>query len=134
MWIGILFIWAVTALGLAIVAFLLPGVRVKSLGSLLLAALILGLVNALIRPILWLLTLPLTVLTFGLFALVINALMIWFTAAVVKGFDVDGFGSALLAALLMALLGLLGFALLQWWMIGNVEWIYYEHQGNSYSI
>jgi putative membrane protein len=103
-------------------------------GALLAAALILGLVNAFIRPVLWLLTLPLTVLTFGLFALVINALMIMLTAAMVKGFEVDGFGSALLAALVMALLGLLGFALLEWWLMGDVQWIYFDRRGGVYAI
>jgi putative membrane protein len=131
---GILVIWAVTAVGLGIVTLLLPGVRVKSMSILLAAALILGLVNAFIRPVLWLLTMPLTVLTFGLFALVINALMIMLTAALVKGFEVDGFGSALLAALIMALLGLLGFVLLEWWLMGDVQWIYYEHRGGGYAI
>lgn len=131
---GILFIWAITTVGLGIVTLLLPGVRAKSIGIFLVAALILGLVNAFIRPVLWLLTMPLTVLTFGLFALVINALMIMLTSALVKGFEVDGFGSALLAALIMALLGLLGFALLEWWLIGDVQWIYFEHRGDGYAI
>ena len=131
---GIVFIWVVTALGLGLVTLLLPGVRAKSTGSLLLAAFILALVNAFIRPILWLLTLPLTVLTFGLFALVVNAGMISLTAALVEGFEVDGFGSALLAAIVMALLGLLGFALLEWWMMGDVQWIYIEHGSRGYRI
>ena len=131
---GILVIWAVTAVGLGVVTLLLPGVKAKSIGSLLVAALILGLVNAFIRPLLWLLTLPLTMLTYGLFALVINALMIMLTSALVKGFKVDGFGSALLAALIMALLGLLGFALLQWWLMGDVQWLYFEHRGGAYVI
>src|SRR5210317_1770395 len=87
---GILVIWALTSVALGIVTLLLPGARAKSMGALLAAALLLGLVNAFIRPVLWLLTMPLTVLTFGLFALVINALMIMLTAALVKGFEVDG--------------------------------------------
>ena len=134
MLVGIVFIWVVTALGLGLVTLLLPGMRARSVGSLLLAAFILALVNAFIRPVLWILTLPLTILTFGLFALVINALMIWLTAALVKGFEVDGFGTALLAAVIMALLGLLGFALLEWWMMGDVQWIYFDHRGGEYRI
>lgn len=134
MLMGFVVMWALTAVGLGVVTLLLPGVRTKSMGALLKAALVLGLVNAFIRPVLWLLTLPLTVLTFGLFALVVNAFMIWLTAALVKGFEVDGFGTALLAALIMALLALLGFALLEWWMMGNVQWIYYESHGSGYRI
>ncbi len=124
MLVGILFIWLVTAFGLWIVTLVVPGVTARSTGSLLLAALVLGLVNAFIRPLLWLLTLPLTVLTFGLFALVINAFTLWFTGAVVNGFEVRDFASALLAALVMALLGLAGFILLQWLMMGEVHWMY----------
>ena len=131
MLIGILFIWAVTALGLGIVALLLPGVRAKSIGGLFLAALVLGLMNAFIRPVLWLLPLPLTVMTFGLFALVVNAFTIWLAASLVKGFEVDGFGSALLAALVMAILGLLGFVLLQWLTMGNVQWIFIEQHSRG---
>jgi len=121
---GIQFIWLVTAFGLWVVTLLVPGVRVKSTGGLLLAAMVLGLANAFIRPLLWLLTLPLTVLTFGLFALVVNAFTIRFTAAMVRDFEVRDFASALLAALVMALLGLAGFILLQWLMLGQVHWMY----------
>lgn len=134
MLISILFIWAVTALGLWIVTLLVPGVRAKSVGALLKAALVLGLVNAFIRPVLWLLTLPLTVLTFGLFALVINAFMVKLTAAMVKDFAVEGFGSAFFAALIMSLLGLLGFILFEWIMMGNVSWIYVEHHSSGYAL
>jgi len=123
---SILFIWLITAAGLWIVTRIVPGVRARSTGSLLWAALVLGLVNAFIRPVLWILTLPLTVLTFGLFALVINAFTLWLTAAMVKDFEVDGFGSALLAALVMALLGIVGFILMSWIMMGEVHWIMYR--------
>lgn len=82
---GLLLIWLMTAIGLWLVTLLVSGVRYQSTGDLLLAALVLGLINALIRPLLWVLTLPLTVLTFGLFALLINALMVKMTAAVVPG-------------------------------------------------
>ncbi len=120
---GLLFIWLVTAAGLWIVTRIVPGVRAHSTGGLLWAALVLGLVNAFIRPLLWILTLPLTVLTFGLFALVINAFTLWLTAAMVKDFEIDNFGSALLAALVMALLGIIGFILMSWMMMGEVHWI-----------
>lgn len=132
MLMGFLFIWLITALGLWIVTRIVPGVRVNSTGGLFWAALVLGLVNAFIRPILWILTLPLTVLTFGLFALVINAFTLWLTAAMVKDFEVDGFGSALLAALVMALLGVFGFILLSWMMMGEVHWVMYRSGPGMY--
>jgi len=124
--IGIILIWIITGLGLWVVTLVLPGVRANTAGGLIMAALVLGLANTFIRPVLWLLTLPLTVLTFGLFALVVNAITISLTSALVSNFEVDGFGSALLAALLMAVLGLLGFAALEWLMMGSVHWTYIE--------
>ncbi len=126
MLIGIIFIWLITAIGLWIASLIIPGIRIKSTATLLRAALVLGLINAFIRPLLWLFTLPLTVLTFGLFALVINAFTIWITASLVRDFEVKSFGSAILAAIIMALLGLLGFALLQWLMLDSVHWYYFE--------
>lgn len=93
--------WVVNALALLGVAYLVPGVQVASLWTALIAALVLGLVNALIRPILLILTLPVNVITLGLFTFVVNALMIWLASTVVKGFDVAGFAPALLAALLL---------------------------------
>ncbi len=123
MLIGFLAMWLMTAFGLWVVTQLVPGVRVHSPGALWMAALVLGLVNAFIRPILWFLTFPLTLLTFGLFALVINALLIWMTAGMVRDFEVDGFGSAFLAALIMALLGVVAIVLLQWLMIGEISWM-----------
>jgi len=129
---GILFIWLVTAIGLWIASLIVPGIRIKSTATLLKAALVLGLINAFIRPLLWLLTLPLTVLSFGLFALVINAFTLWISAAMVRDFEVDGFGSAILAAIVMALLGLAGFILLQWLMIGDIHWYYFEQTSRHY--
>ena len=123
---GIFLIWLITALGLWLVTLIVPGIRARSPGGLLWAALVLGFVNAFIRPLLWMLTLPLTVLTFGLFALVINAFTLWLTAELVEGFEIDSFGSALLGALVMALLGAAGFALLHWMMMGEVRWLLYQ--------
>jgi len=131
--IGIIFIWIVTLLGLWVVTLVVPGVRANTVGGLVLAALVLGLVNTFIRPVLWFLTLPLTVLTFGLFALVVNAITISLTSSLVSNFEVDGFGSALLAALIMAILGILGFAVLEWLMMGSVHWTYIEqYRGGSF--
>ena len=79
---------------------------VTSFGSALIAALVLGLFNTLLRPLLVLLTLPVTVLTLGLFLFVINALMFWFAASVLQGFNVTGFGAALIGSLLYSLCGM----------------------------
>jgi len=131
--IEFLITWIVTALGLWLVTLVVPGVKVRSRRGLWAAALVLGTVNAFIRPVLWILTLPLTLLTFGAFALVVNALMIKFTAWLVRDFEVEGFGAALLAALLMALLGLAGFILFHW-LLGDIRWTIMEPQGKGVAI
>ena len=98
--------WLLLAAALLLVAQLYAGVVVASFGSALIAALVLGLLNALLRPLLVLLTLPVTVLTLGLFLFVINALMFYFAAAVLDGFNVTGFVAALVGSLLYSLCGL----------------------------
>jgi len=132
MLLWIIFMWLITALGLWVVTRVVPGVKAHSTSGLLWAAFVLGLVNAFIRPVLWLLTLPLTVLTFGLFALIVNAFTLWLSAAMVRDFEINGFGSALLAALVMALLGMAGFALLHWLMMGEVHWMIYQSEPGVY--
>jgi putative membrane protein len=92
----------VTAVLLAMVAKMVSGIDVEGLGSALAAALVLGLVNAFVRPVVVFLSLPLTLLTLGLFLLVINALMLWLTSAVVPGFRVKGLGPAVLGSLLFS--------------------------------
>jgi putative membrane protein len=96
----------VTAALLLLVANLVRGVHVQGWGSALVGALVLGFVNAVVRPLMVLLTLPFTILTFGLFLLVINALMLWLMAALVPGIRVQGFGPALLGSLVLTLLNL----------------------------
>ena len=98
--------WLLLAAALLLVANIYSGVVVTSFGSALIAALVLGLFNALLRPLLVLLTLPVTVLTLGLFLFVINALMFYFAASVLDGFNVTGFGAALIGSLLYSLCGL----------------------------
>src|SRR6185312_3947392 len=98
--------WIVNAAALLLVAYLYPGVHVEGFTTALVAALLLGLVNALIRPILVLLTLPVTILTLGLFLFVINALLFWLVAEVVHGFTVAGFGAALLGSILYSVITL----------------------------
>lgn len=88
------------------IAHLYHGVQVSSFGAAMLAALVVGLFNALLRPILVVLTFPVTVLSLGLFLFVINALMFWGAATVLEGFEVDGFGAALLGSLLYTATGM----------------------------
>ena len=102
----LLFHWLLSALSLLLVAHLVPGFEVRGFGVALLASLVIGLVNSSIGFLLKLFTLPLTLLTFGLFLLVINALMLQFAALFVPGFTVHGFFSALLGAVVLALVQL----------------------------
>lgn len=98
--------WLLLAAALLLVAYLYPGVTVKSFGSAMIAAFVLGLFNTLLRPILVVLTLPVTVITLGLFLFVINALMFYFAASVLDGLHVDGFGAALIGSLLYSACGM----------------------------
>jgi putative membrane protein len=97
--------WLLLAAALLLVANLYPGVVVKSFGSALIAAFVLGLFNALLRPILVLLTLPVTLVTLGLFLFIINALLFYFAASVLDGLSVTGFGAALIGSLIYSLCG-----------------------------
>lgn len=96
--------WLVIALALWVTAYVLPGVNVDSTQALAIAAVVLGLVNALIRPILTILTLPITILTLGLFYLVINGLTFLLASKLVSGFHVAGFWWAVLGALLVSII------------------------------
>ena len=96
--------WIINAAALFAVPYLMHSVSVTSVGVALVAALVLGLVNTLVRPLLLLLTLPVTVLSLGLFIFVINGFMFWLVAKVVDGFHVDSFGYAILAALLYSVI------------------------------
>ena len=97
--------WLLLAAALLLVANLYPGVVVKSFGSALIAAFVLGLFNALLRPILVLLTLPVTLVTLGLFLFIINALLFYFAASLLEGLSVTGFGAALIGSLIYSLCG-----------------------------
>ena len=98
--------WLLLAAALLLVAQVYAGVSVASFSSALIAAFVLGLFNTLVRPLLVLLTLPVTLLTLGLFLFVINALMFWAAASVLDGFNVAGFGAALIGSLLYSLCSL----------------------------
>lgn len=97
--------WLLSAAALLLVATIYPGVEVRTYGAALIASLVIALLNTVVRPILVVLTLPVTVLTLGLFLFVINALMFWAAAGMLEGFHVRGFGAALIGSLLYSLLG-----------------------------
>lgn len=98
--------WLLSAAALLCVAYIYSGVEVKSFGAAMLAAFVIGLFNVVLRPVLVVLTLPVTVVTLGLFLFVINALMFWAAASVLgDGFQVRGFGAALLGSLIYTVLG-----------------------------
>lgn len=105
--------WLLLAGALMLLAHLLPGIAVRDLWAALWVALVLGLLNALVRPVLVLLTLPVTVITLGLFLFVINALLFWAASGLSSGFAVAGFGSALLGSLLYSAAGLVIDAVLE---------------------
>ncbi|HEX5804865.1 MAG TPA: phage holin family protein [Macromonas sp.] len=98
--------WAITSLSLWVASFVFKGIRFESTSSLIVAALVLGFVNAVLRPILFVLTLPLSMLTLGLFLLVINALLLMLVSAWVRGFTVSGFWTAFFASIFITLLGM----------------------------
>ncbi|MBB1604098.1 phage holin family protein [Variovorax sp. UMC13] len=98
--------WAITGLSLWIASFLFRGLKFDSTGALVVSALLLGFANAVVKPLLIVLTLPLTLLTFGLFLLVINALMILLVSALVRGFKVSGFWTAFFASIFISLLSI----------------------------
>jgi putative membrane protein len=101
---GFIFRVLVNAAAVYVAARLVPGIRVDGLQALLIAALVLGLVNAVIRPVLLVVTLPLTLVTLGLFLLVLNAFCFWLTSALVPGFTVNGFGAAFLGGLVVSVI------------------------------
>jgi putative membrane protein len=99
---GFLINWAVSGLAIVITAYLLPGVHLSGLVAALVTALVLGFINAFIKPVLSLLTLPLTILTLGIFSLILNALLIMLTGKIVTGFQVAGFWWAVAFSLVLA--------------------------------
>ncbi len=111
---GFLLTWLVTTISLFIISRLKLGIDIKDLGTAAVAALVLGLLNAVVRPILGFFSLPITILTLGLFALVLNALMIMLMAALVKGVRLqNGFWSALVGSIVLSLLNWLIFAIIK---------------------
>ncbi len=101
--LGFLLRWAINFLALVVAGIGVDGMRIQSIGAGLLAAAVLGIVNAIIRPVVLLLTLPINIITLGLFTIVINAVMLEITAYIVPGFGIDTFGAALLGALIVGI-------------------------------
>ena len=99
-----LLVWILNAVALLVVAYILPGIVVASFWSAMWAALVLGLINMLVKPLFVILTLPITIVTIGLFLFVINALMFWLAGSILKGFQVNGFWWAVGGALLYSLI------------------------------
>ncbi len=93
--------WILAAAAIAVTAYLIPGVRIDGIMPALVTAIVLGLINATLRPILLVLTLPINILTLGLFTLVINALLIMLTSSIVSGFYVPGFWKAMLFSVVL---------------------------------
>jgi putative membrane protein len=98
--------WGLTSLSLWVASYLFSGLRFADGGSLLIAALLLGFANAVVKPLLILFTLPLTVLTMGLFLLVVNALVLMLVSSVVSGFTISSFWTAFFASIFISLFGL----------------------------
>ncbi len=111
--LGFLLRAVIVALGLWLATAWVPGVYIDNAGTLLLAGILLGVVNSVIRPIAILLTLPVTILTLGIFLLVINAAMVGLVAGILPGMHVRGFGAAFFAAILVSLVSMVGS-----WFIG----------------
>ena len=100
----LLLTWLINALALLALPYLFTSIHVEGFGTALVAALVLGLINTLIRPVLVLLTLPVTLLTLGLFIFVINGLLFWFVGSFVKGFTVEGFWTAVFRAIVYSII------------------------------
>ncbi len=126
---GLLLRWLALTFAIVIASYLLDGIRVSSFFSAIFTAAILGILNAFLRPILFIVTLPLTVLTFGLFTFVINAVMLMMASGVIGGFEVDGFWSAVFGSLLISIVS---------WLLnsfiserGRVDYIDLHHKGGN---
>ncbi|MCX6797740.1 MAG: phage holin family protein [Candidatus Falkowbacteria bacterium] len=100
----LLFKWLISAVAILIAAYIIPGVKVAGVWTALILAAVLGLLNISIKPLLILLTLPINILTLGLFTLVINALVIMLASSIVKGFSVGGFINALLFSIVLTII------------------------------
>jgi len=101
---GLLIRWLINALGLLLIANVIENVTLEGFAAALVAALVLGIANAFVRPILLILTLPLNILTLGLFTIVLNGFILYMVASVVNGFHIEGFWAAIIATILLSLI------------------------------
>ena len=120
--------WGLNIFGIIFTAALLDNFNVTLLGAIF-GSVFLGVVNVFIRPILLLLTLPINILSLGFFTLIINALMLWLTSIMIKGFDITSFGNAIIAAIIIALLNFI-FNLI----LGNRNYQFYYRRGRDWDI
>ena len=107
--IAALLIWLFSSLGIFLTSRIVKGFEVKSFGSAMMASLVVGLLNLVIRPLLFLLTLPLNIITLGLFTFVVNAIVLRMAAGLMNSFDIKGWVPALLGALVLALINMILF-------------------------
>ena len=118
-WLAFLVTWLLNGVGLYVTAAIVPGVRVTSFGGAAVGALVLGIVSAVVRPILLLLSLPITILTLGLFLLVVVGISFWLAAKLAPGFEVDGLLPGILGAIVLWIvnwsIGLLAERPIGWW-------------------
>ena len=117
--------WGIMALSLWVASYVFSGIKFANASSLIISALLLGLANAIIKPLLIILTLPLTLVTFGFFLLVINALMILLVSSLVRGFSVSGFWTALFASIFISILSFL----IGSFLIGGAPPLQLSHDG-----
>ncbi len=129
--IELLIIWLATAVGLGFATLFVPGIKAKNFLAFLIAAAVLGLINTFLRPALWFLTAPLSIVTFGIFALVINAFMIMLAAALVPNFEVKSFASAFWGAVIMALIGAIAFISIPLLTGADINWYSYEYHSQA---
>jgi putative membrane protein len=120
---GFLLRAVITAIGLWLASVWVPAVHFDSTGTLILAAILLGIVNAIVRPIAFILTLPITILTLGLFLLVLNAAMVWLVARIIPGFHAPWFMPAFLTAIIVWLVSWIAS-----WFIGHRGFERYAHR------
>jgi len=97
----------ILTLGVFVAAYLVPGINIAGYGAAVKAAVLLGFLNIFIKPVLFLLTLPINILTLGVFTLIINGLLLWFVGAVVHGFSIAGFFTAVLGSIVISILSIL---------------------------
>jgi putative membrane protein len=124
---GLFIRWALNALALWLMDRLVAGIHVDGTAPLFFAALVLGVLNAFLRPLLLVLTLPINLLTLGLFTLIINGVMLRLAAAAVRGFTIESFGSAVLGAVVLSVISFL----LNLFIAdsGRIQYVYVEHRG-----